>query len=267
MDTLFFIASKLLAGLIRVETWLLIGLGLTTLGASIGWLRLARRAGLVTLAGVVLIGTVPLHHPVLHWIETRHPSGDRSDLDRIDGIVVLGGAEIPSASRFWGQAQLSGAAERLVEGTALALAFPEARLVHTGGSGRLGDMTGDFLSEARVAQQVYLSLGLAPERLTLEETSRNTFENARNAHALILPHDNEVWLLVTSAAHMPRALNSFQAAGWSGIRPWPVDYRTTSFREALGWQPLGNMSMLNATMREGIGLAVYAWRNRGGAGN
>lgn len=262
MDTVFFIASKLLGFMIQVENWLVLGLALGAIGAMFGWPRLARRAALSSLALVILIGAVPLHYPLLHWLETRHPAGQRAELTRLDGIVVLGGAELPRLSRHWGQPQLSGAAERLVEGAALAHAFPQARLVHTGGSGRLGDLGGDFLSEARVARSVYLSLGLERDRLVLEERSRNTFENARNARALLEPAPGEIWLLVTSAAHMPRAHASFRAAGWDDIRPWPVDYRSAGWHEALGWRLLGNMAQLNATLREAIGLAIYTRRAR-----
>ena len=46
MDTIFFIASKLVWGLIRVESWIIIGLVLTVWGVWRNCLTLARRDGI-----------------------------------------------------------------------------------------------------------------------------------------------------------------------------------------------------------------------------
>jgi uncharacterized SAM-binding protein YcdF (DUF218 family) len=43
----------------------------------------------------------------------------------------------------------------------------------------------------------------------LEGKSRNTAENARLSRALAAPGPDDVWVLVTSASHMPRAMRSF----------------------------------------------------------
>jgi uncharacterized SAM-binding protein YcdF (DUF218 family) len=39
------------------------------------------------------------------------------------------------------------------------------------------------------------------------------------------PKPGELWLLVTSASHMPRAIGCFRAASFD-VTPYPVDYRT-----------------------------------------
>ena len=160
---------------------------------------------------------------------------------------------------------MSSSAERIVMGAALARAQPQARLIHTGGSGRLADLDGDFLSEAQVARGLYQALGIAPDRIELEESARNTHENARRALAMLATAETPPgpWLLVTSAAHMPRAMESFTAAGWQGMVPFPVDFRTGPAGLGIGWDPLGHISRLNATLHEALGLLVYRWRNGG----
>ena len=96
----------------------------------------------------------------------------------------------------------------------------------------------------------------------LETASRNTAENARLSLALANPEPGSVWVLVTSAFHMPRALNSFRAAGWPDVVPYPVDYRTTNFTERIGWGLLRNMQVLNIAIREQVGRLAYRFAGR-----
>ncbi|HET8897676.1 MAG TPA: YdcF family protein, partial [Rhodanobacteraceae bacterium] len=66
-------------------------------------------------------------------------------------------------------------------------------------------------------------LGVPASRLRIESHSRTTWQNAHNLAALQPPLPRRVWL-VTSAAHMPRALYSLREAGFQPC-PIPVDYR------------------------------------------
>jgi uncharacterized SAM-binding protein YcdF (DUF218 family) len=91
--------------------------------------------------------------------------------------------------------------------------------------------------------------GIAPERLVLEDRSRNTHENAELLTAAVRPMPGERWLLVTSAVHMPRAIGAFRRSGFS-VEPWPI------------FSPLAN----NAdAMHEWIGLAAYWLRGQSSA--
>ena len=69
------------------------------------------------------------------------------------------------------------------------------------------------------------ALGIAHDRITAEEQSRNTIENAVFSRLLADPKPGERWLLVTSAFHMPRAIAAFRAAGFP-VEAYPVDWRT-----------------------------------------
>ena len=76
------------------------------------------------------------------------------------------------------------------------------------------------------------ALGIAHERITAEEQSRNTVENAVFSQLLAHPQPGERWLLVTSAYHMPRAMAAFRAAGFA-VEAYPVDWRTRGPIDAL----------------------------------
>ena len=117
----------------------------------------------------------------------------------------------------------------------LARTHPQARLVFTGSSGALRDIGTTDWSGAAVAERLFAEQGIDPVRLTFERNSRNTAENASLTLTQISPKPGEVWVLVTSAFHMPRAIASFNTAGWVDVIPWPVDYRARDLRGGLGW--------------------------------
>lgn len=255
MDTAFFVLSKLAGALLRAETWILL---LLLSGAVSHWRGRHRLGGSLSLAGTLALlamTVLPLGDVLLRPIEDRFPVAP--PLERVDGIIVLGGAEQAGRALQWGLPQMNEAGERFLEGAALAIAHPQARLLFTGGSGALGDLGRSQVPQAQMARRLFLSLGIAPDRIALEGRSRNTAENARYSYALIEPKPDQVWVLVTSAYHMRRAVQSFQAAGWSGIVPWPVDHRSGSFVGGIGWNLSRNLRLFNTAIKETVGLIAY----------
>ena len=255
MDTVFFIASQLVGALIRVDTWIVFSFAVIALALALNWFRLARITSVISFCLLTLLAIVPLGDLLLRPFESVYPTDP--DLAHVDGIIVLGGGEDVTASTFWRQPQLNAGGDRFFGGLALAHRFPEARVMFAGGSGRLRDAGGAEASEASIATQIFLSQGLDPDRLLFEDRSRNTAENARLSHSLANPAPNETWVLVTSAFHMPRALRSFEAAGWDVLVPHPVDYRTRSFAEGIGWNLTHNIDVLNLAIKEIIGSLAY----------
>ena len=79
---------------------------------------------------------------------------------------------------------------------------------------------------------------------------------------LIKPADGERWVLVTSAFHMPRAMASFRRAGWRGITPYPVDFRSAAFRDQISWDLTEHLRELNIAVKEYLGLAAYGLLKR-----
>lgn len=237
---------------LRPGLWVGLALALTLAAALLGRRALARRAGATTLGLVALLGLVPLGDMLLVPLESRHPPDP--DLPAVAGIVVLGGVEDLAGTAWYGQVQLHAGAERYLTAVALARRHPEARVVFTGGGRgrRLG--SGPQMTEADVAARVFAGLGL--DSAVYESGARNTEENARASLPLAAPQPGEVWVLVTSAAHMPRALAAFHAAGWPDIRPWPVDFRGRPWRSGFGWGLSGNLERLEIALREYAGLAA-----------
>ncbi len=255
MSTAFFVASKLVWALVRPESWIVIGLVLCVLAAARERLGAARRWGGLTLAFVLAVAVLPLGDVALRPLETRYPADP--PLAQVAGIIVLGGAEQAHLTAYWGPPQLGEGAERFTAALALARDWPQARVLFTGGSGSLRDMGNAAMSGATVAEAFLLGQGLPPERLLLERASRNTAENAVLSRALAAPAEGETWVLVTSAFHMQRSLASFEAAGWTGLVPYPVDFRGGRFADGIGWDLARNLLTLNIAVREYIGLIAY----------
>lgn len=176
----------------------------------------------------------------------------------VDGVIVLGGALEEDIFADRGIPALNAAGERMTEFFALARAYPGARLVFSGGSGRLVPAPA---TEADDARALFAELGLQASRVTYEAGSRSTWENAMLARRAVAPAPGEVWLLVTSALHMPRALGAFRAAGWappgSHLLPWPVGYKT--LRHGMRWieTPAERIGLLETALHEWVGLLAY----------
>jgi uncharacterized SAM-binding protein YcdF (DUF218 family) len=178
----------------------------------------------------------------------------RSLQGKVDGVVVLGGTVNQYISAYWGQPSLTGGAERLTEAVGLALRFPAARVVFSGGSGSLVNQE---IKESSVARAFFAQMGVAPDRLTFESESRNTVENAQLTYRTIRPRPGERWLLVTSAMHMPRAMGCFRRAGWA-VEAYPVDFVTTGYDNlGPGFDMVASLDSFGAALREYMALAVY----------
>ncbi|WP_395540639.1 YdcF family protein [Neotabrizicola sp. sgz301269] len=260
MDELFFIASKTIGMAARVETWLLFLMALGLLGLWRGRLRLARWG--LGLTFVLLLGFTlfPLASPLLAGLELQYPPNPPLP-EKVDGIIVLGGAEDTGAYARWGVVGLNQGGERMTAGVDLARRFPDAKLIFTGGTASLVYNDAHTLPSA-MTKALWLSLGVPEAQIVLEDRSRNTSENAIFTRDLIQPQEGQVWLLVTSAFHMPRSIETFQRNGWTGLIPWPVDFRSGNQTFRLEWRLDDHLQDADVALKEYLGLLAYRWAGK-----
>jgi uncharacterized SAM-binding protein YcdF (DUF218 family) len=250
----FFVLSKTV-GYLTMPSNLLMAIGLT--GLVLLFTRFRRLASWLIVTSLVLIAAVgysPLGRILLLPLEERFPPWNASR-GAPDGIVVLGGAISPDISVARGGVALNGSAERLTVALELAHRYPNARIIFTGGTASL-DPTAPL--EAPLAVKEFEALGVAHERITAEEQSRNTIENAAFSRLLADPKPGERWLLVTSASHMPRAIAAFRAAGFA-VEAYPVNWRTRGRNDAaeLFMSFAGGLAMTDYAVHEWMGLVAY----------
>ncbi len=258
---MFFPLSKILWAVANPGNLFLLSLIVGSLGLLTPWRRIRTLAGWIlglAVGAATVITIVPVGVWLLAPLENRFPSLAEPP-QRVDGIVLLGGAlNLPRAVDRGGT-PLGSYAERVTVFVELANRYPDAKLFFTGGSGLLLDQIN---SEADYTEVLLENLGIPPSRVVYERESRNTYENARNTVALAQPQPGEAWLLVTSAFHMPRAVGAFRLAGWP-VTAYPVNYVTGPGES---WRPGFNftsgLGLMSKAVGEWIGLIVYRWTNR-----
>ncbi|MGD9829353.1 MAG: YdcF family protein [Hyphomicrobiaceae bacterium] len=253
---MFFLVSKVVWFLIQPSTVVVL---LMLLGVALGVTsrrRLSRTCLLAGLMGMLVLGLSPIGNLIVSPLERRFPVNPAAaGAFEPTGIIVLGGAEEGGTTRASGMLSFNEAGERLVEGLLLARRFPKAKLVFTGGT---GSVIYKRKSAAAEVGRFFERAGISPERIVLEDRSRNTHENAVFTHRLLKPKPGERWLLVTSAFHMPRSMGCFRSAGFE-VEAYPVDFRTTGGPEL--WRlfdsiPEG-LRRVDFAVREWLGLVAY----------
>ncbi len=250
---MFFVLSKSV-NFFFLPSNLLIVLGL--LGIVLMATRFKRAGKRLAVASVVLLalaGFSPLGGLLGHALESRFPTWD-SARGAPDGIVVLGGAIAPVLSQQYGDTMVNSDAGRVIAIAKLARAYPNARIVYSGGDASL---RGNEPPEANFLYPLLDSFGVARERVMLELRSRNTAENAAFSKELVKPKPGERWLLVTSAQHMPGAVGCFRRVGFP-VEAYPVAWRTlprVSLRPGTVFSR--GLARLDFSAHEWIGLFVY----------
>lgn len=250
----FFTASKVL-WFIACPSNLAVLLALLAL-LLFRWRRLS-----FTLLGVAVLvlaglGLSPAANALIAPLEDRFPLF-RDDGRPIDGIIVLGGSEVTDVGLARGVPAFDDAGERMMAFADLARRYPHARLAFAGGSSALLREGGG--AESRLVRQSLPVLGIDPARVTFEDRSRNTQENAQFAKALLNPQPGARWLLVTSAWHMPRAVGCFRAAGFP-VEAYPVDFRSPGPHGdgmLIRNRASENLSTADTAVREWVGLVTY----------
>ena len=223
------------------------------------FVRAGRRIAVFAVIALAICGLTPFGNAIILPLEERFPAWDASRGPPA-GIISLGGALDTVVSPVRDEVALNEAAERMTAVAELARRFPQARIVFSGGSGRL---ILEGVSEASLAARLFESFGIAKERITLEDKSRDTLENARFTRELVQPRPGERWLLVTSAHHMPRSVGLFRSEGFP-VEAYPVDYRTRGAIDLLRFfSTVGDgLRRTDTAAREWVGLLVYRLTGR-----
>lgn len=248
-------ATKTLSLLIHP---LIVAVLLLLTGWLLGW-RWPRVGHLVVGAGILAL-VVPALPPVADALygslEQAHPPVAARDVPPADAIVVLGGGVgAPVAPRI--DPDFNDASDRIVHAFRLYQADRAPRIVVSGG--RLPWT--ETPPEAYTLRNVLMEWGVPESAIWTEPESATTYENARRTAVLLQERGLERVLLVTSAAHMPRAQAVFCTAGVPVV-PAPTDHRVVQRpRSVLGYVPsAAALGRSTGAIREYVGYAAYRLR-------
>ena len=252
---MFFFVSKLFWFLAEPTNFFSLLFVCAAAGLFTRWSRAARRVLTAAALLFALCGLGPVGALLMRPLEDRFVRpGD--DMPPPDGIIVLGGAMDEAIDLSRGVLALGVFGSRMTEGAALARRFPLARVIFTGGSPSLG---GKGPSEADLAKRLSLTLGVDESRITLEERSRNTYENAIFTRDIVEPKPEQRFLLVTSGFHTPRSMGVFRRAGFN-VAAWPADYTTrgrASDFTRVNMHAGDGLLRVDTALKEWVGLVAY----------
>lgn len=260
MNDLYFVASKVIGFALEPLHLLTLGILITAACVMMRQMGPARLFAACTTLWVLILGAVPLWNAALFDLETRHPSPRLESSPA--GIVVLGGALSPGwITLAHQQVALNDAAERMTTTLALMRRYPEIPVIVSGFS---PSFIAPGISESELARQFFAEILGSTDRIQMENRSRNTIENARFSKALMEMSAPGTWLLVTSAAHMPRAAVMFHDLNVK-VLPYPTDFRSRNHGDEARWHLLEGAKQASIVMHEWIGLLAYHLMMRGSA--
>jgi uncharacterized SAM-binding protein YcdF (DUF218 family) len=153
----------------------------------------------------------PLDRQAVSALQVRAPDAP------LNWVVVLGGGHATDPNIPLSSQPDHSTMARLLEGIHLYRANPGSKLILSGGP------LNNEISNAEVMSRVAETIGVPQGDMFLEDQSRDTEDEARLIKPLV---DEDVFILVTSASHMPRSVRLFERLGMHPI-PAPTDYMVT----------------------------------------
>ncbi len=261
MDSVFFTTSKLVWALLSPSNLIIFLFAFGSILLLFNATSWAKKILIPTSIVALLLTAYPLGDYLIAPLENRFQQP--TELPQyIDGIIILGGGEDLRRSLSWNRPEVGEGGDRFIGAKELANYFPYAPIIFTGGSGSMQLQNSlNNKSEASIAKQLLIILGIAEDRLIIESKSRNTYENFKIVKPM-LPVKNGTYLLVTSAFHMPRSVGIARKQGINVIS-FPVDYRSSSKElRQVNFNLFRNLKSLEPAWKEWIGLTVYYWTGK-----
>lgn len=206
---------------------------------------------------------------LIRKLEKTYPPYDGGQT--ADAIVVLGGGTITKADPRQ-TVEVNGGGDRIIYAVKL-YRDGAAEKILMGGS-YIGWRDGEVLSEESVSSpasemaELFRMFNIPEDALLIQDRSLNTAEEAVYDAEILREMGAGRILLVTSAAHMRRAVPLFEKQGLEVI-PAPADYSYSDqewenllrFDRATAYSffipTIGNMSALQNALKEYLGYFVY----------
>lgn len=217
-------------------------------------------ATMLLALAVIWLASMPIMAEYLtQHIESRFPAMPMDEVPNGDCIILLGGSiGAPLAPRV--DINLTESIDRVYLTKKLVSAGKASAVIVTGGNQPWSQAQ---VTEAVLVSELLVEWGVPAEAIYLDGESRNTRENALNSVEIIQKIECNLPLLVTSAAHMPRAYAAFKKVGVETI---PVSTDVLAVYK-ISYSPMdfvpnaSALAMTSAVIREKIGQYYYRWRD------
>lgn len=173
--------------------------------------RVARWLISIGLGVLIICSCTAVSDLVLLPLEESYPVWSQSP-GEVDLVVVMGASQGEAPRLPLTNRPNTAAVYRLLEGLAIYRANPGSKLVLSGG--------GDRESHAVLMSQVAVRIGIPAADILVQTVSRDTEQEVELLKPIVAGHH---FAVVTSAAHMPRTMSLFRAAGLEPI-PAPTHF-------------------------------------------
>ncbi|WPM85919.1 envelope biogenesis factor ElyC [Apirhabdus apintestini] len=218
---MLFALKKYVGGLMMPLPLLLL---LTGIGLVILWCTRWQRSGriLITVSWLLLLllSLQPVADRLLYPIETHYPTWQGGT--QVNNIVVLGGGYTWNPAWAPSSNLVSNSLPRVAEGVRLWRAMPDARMIFTGAAA-----PSNPVSTAEAGARVAQSLGVPRSAIITLDAPKDTEEEAAAVAGLL---GQQPFILITSASHLPRAVQFFHARG---LHPIPAPANQLAITSAL----------------------------------
>lgn len=251
MDTFAFL--KIVAALATPPASLAVGALLALVLAAFRLRRLALLVLGLAVAHVVILSFPPVSDALMGSLERQaRAAAALAPACCYEAIVVLGGGIGAAHPPELPDPHLNDGADRIWHAARLWKRGVAPRIIVSGGS-FLALHGGPPTTEADAMRVFLIDLGVPADAITDEGKALNTIENIRNVRAIV---GKGRVALVTSAYHMPRALQLAARAGLN-VGAFPTDYQEVP-EVRLPWDnwlpSIGGLSQSNLALREIVAL-------------
>ena len=252
---MFFVISKIVGFLINSYNIVFISLIICLIfsKSKVRFLKfISNLFGTIVLIVIIIGGFKAISNYLIWNFESIIPS---IKLDIPDGIILLGGSFTGSQKAIdENQVGLGETSERVIETLRLLNKYKKSSLLFVADGSLL---TPEGISEAEQTKIFFNIFGVDPNRLIIKEIANNTYQESV-AIAQHLKFNGGVWILVTSALHMPRAITLMQSRdiGSGKILPYSTDFKGIYPKLSFNFS-LNNLYKLNSLIHELVGIVAY----------
>ena len=211
---------------------------------------------LATITAIYLLSIEPVKDMIVQPLEKTYLPIARTQLDKVDCYVVLGGGIYDNAPKSLSSSTGSpskAALFRVIEGVRLYKESPK-KIIVTGGIVYNGEK-----SEGSIYKALMVDLGVPDSDIIIEGRSRTTEENAELTKGIMDKNGYKKGALITSATHMKRSKYIFEKYGVEVI-PAPTGY-VSRYKSSYGMDSYfpnaDNFVDIRSAVWEYIGFIFY----------
>ncbi len=212
----------------------------------------AQRIGMAAVVWLFIISSSPIPRWLVRSLESSYKVYNGSNLDSKEPhILILGGGHTQDPDLPFNNQLSTNALGRLVEGIRIYRFIQNSKLVLSGYTST------DKMSQAEILARTALLLNVDEADTLMNTTPKNTRQEAK--HYFEKFGNNHPLILVTDAAHMPRAMMWFKKYGLDPI-PAPTNnmVKTDPYKSSFIFKPsIGNLGMMRRAMIEYSGILYF----------